>query len=241
MRARRSEPSSPRRRASSSASSTGRRRARRRRSSRRRPRCWRLDQPLCAPSLAAAEPVDVVREPDEHQHQEERDPDRRDALVDLPADRLPRIPSMIEKRMWPPSSGSSGRRFRSARERLIRPSTWRYHVKLTDTTCCDTSTMPTGPETSLRPEPVTIRGKNVIVAFAARQLSPRLCGDRPARAVADGCPPVLEAECVVVADLLRAHRAEHHRLAVTQDGDRDGLSLRSRGSSSETASTFGVG
>src|SRR3954467_14603883 len=40
-----------------------------------------------SPSLASAEPVDVVRKPDEHEHQEERDSDRGDALVDLPADR----------------------------------------------------------------------------------------------------------------------------------------------------------
>src|SRR4051794_4389040 len=40
-----------------------------------------------SPSLASAEPIDVVRKPDEHEHQEERDSDRGDALVDLAADR----------------------------------------------------------------------------------------------------------------------------------------------------------
>src|SRR5262249_39421671 len=47
---------------------------------------WRSEA-IPSPSLAAAESVDVVRKTDEHQHQEERDTDRRNALVDLPADR----------------------------------------------------------------------------------------------------------------------------------------------------------
>src|SRR4051794_9001524 len=40
-------------------------------------------------SLASAQPVHVVREPDEEQEEDERDPDHRDALVDLAADRSP--------------------------------------------------------------------------------------------------------------------------------------------------------
>src|SRR5436190_73842 len=47
---------------------------------------WRSEG-IPSSSLAPAEPVDVVRKTDEHQHQEECDPDGRDALVDLPADR----------------------------------------------------------------------------------------------------------------------------------------------------------
>src|SRR4051812_43103189 len=39
--------------------------------------------------LAAAEPADVVRDPDHEQEQDERDADRGDALVDLARDRLP--------------------------------------------------------------------------------------------------------------------------------------------------------
>src|SRR3954453_22455827 len=35
------------------------------------------------PGLPPAETVDVVREADEHQHQKERDADRRDSFVDL--------------------------------------------------------------------------------------------------------------------------------------------------------------
>ena len=119
-RARRSAPSSPRRRASSSASSTGRRPARRRRSRRRRPGSERSLAIATKSSRALApEPADVVREADEEEQQHERDPDRRDALVDLARDRPAADPLEIENAMWPPSSGSSGSRFRSASERLI--------------------------------------------------------------------------------------------------------------------------
>src|SRR3954453_454311 len=52
---------------------------------------WRSEA-IPSPSLASAEPVDVVRQPDEHQHQEQRDSDRRHALVDLPADRFSAYP-----------------------------------------------------------------------------------------------------------------------------------------------------
>src|SRR5204862_1822537 len=47
---------------------------------------WRSEG-IPSPSLAPAEPADVVRKTDEHQHQEECDPDGRDTLVHLPADR----------------------------------------------------------------------------------------------------------------------------------------------------------
>src|SRR4051812_25417090 len=39
--------------------------------------------------LPAADPAHVVREPDEEEHEHERDADRRDALVDLAGDRAP--------------------------------------------------------------------------------------------------------------------------------------------------------
>src|ERR671930_773121 len=50
------------------------------------PTVMRRSEAIPSASLAAAQPVDVVRKADEHQHQEERDSDRRDALVDLPPD-----------------------------------------------------------------------------------------------------------------------------------------------------------
>src|SRR4051812_44770807 len=48
---------------------------------------WRSEA-IPSSSLASAEAVDVVREADEHQHQEEGDSDRRDPFVDLAAARL---------------------------------------------------------------------------------------------------------------------------------------------------------
>ena len=68
---------------------------------------------------------DVVRRADEEQEQDERDPDDGEALVDLARTARPRTPSMSEKAMWPPSSGSSGSRLSSASERLISASTQR--------------------------------------------------------------------------------------------------------------------
>src|SRR3954453_22198284 len=61
-----------------------------------------------SPSLASAEPVDVVRKPDEHEHEEERDADRGDPLVDLPADRAAAHPlddreqdvAAVERQEW---------------------------------------------------------------------------------------------------------------------------------------------
>src|SRR5690349_22362201 len=47
---------------------------------------WRSEA-IPSSSLASAEAADVVRKADEHQHQEQRDSDRRHALVDLPPDR----------------------------------------------------------------------------------------------------------------------------------------------------------
>src|SRR5437868_370292 len=45
-----------------------------------------VGEPWFPAPLAASETVDVVREPDEHQHQEQRDPDCGDTLVHLPGD-----------------------------------------------------------------------------------------------------------------------------------------------------------
>ena len=52
-------------------------------------------------------------------------------------------------------------------------------MKLIETTRCETSTIPVGPDTSLRPELVTMRGRKVMVARVARQLSSRLCVSAP--------------------------------------------------------------
>src|SRR4051812_29747606 len=49
----------------------------------------RPERPRPAGRLAAAEAADVVRQPDEEEHQHERDPDHRDALVDVACHRLP--------------------------------------------------------------------------------------------------------------------------------------------------------
>ena len=110
----------------------------------------------------------------------EADPDRRDPLVDLPADRLAPYPFHDrERRMRPPSSRSSGRKIQERegeadqakhrevpRERLTRPCR--------DMLLC-------GWGRRLPPPSLTIRGKNVIVAFSVPPVVAEAAAYRPAR------------------------------------------------------------
>ena len=120
--------------------------------------------------LTAAEAVDVVRQAYEHQDEEERDPDRGHALVDLTPDRTAAEPFDDREQDVAAVEGSSGSRFRIASERLISPRICRNSVKVSETAWLETSTIPTGLETSFLPDPVSSLGKNVIVAFVAAQL-----------------------------------------------------------------------
>ena len=78
---------------------------------------------------------------------------------------------MIEKAMWPPSSGNSGSRLSSARERLIRPSTQRYVSQPRSRASEEPRTIPIGLEISSRPEPRTRRLSVPPTSFVISQVS----------------------------------------------------------------------
>src|SRR5436190_15549995 len=179
---------------------------------------WRSEG-IPSPSLAPAEPADVVRKTDEHQHQEECDPDGRDALVDLPADR-PTAQTLHDREEDVPAVERQQREQVEDREREAdQPE----HEQVPGEADRDDA---------LRDVDDPRRPRHLFAARAgddARQEGdgrPRgapvvveAVRERADRPVLGRIPGRLEAEHVPAADLFRVHGTEHLRLLAAQDGE----------------------
>ncbi len=105
--------------------------------------------------------------------------------------RLPVMPSMKEKMMWPPSKGGMGRRFKIPRLRLITPSQKRASANPRPQLWCSICTIPTGPATHLgdrAPEksPVSVRqiSRNVSSkSWTAKRRNNLLCRSSSTKAL----------------------------------------------------------
>ena len=121
--------------------------------------------------LTAAEAVEVVRKADEHQHEEQRDPDRGHALVDLTSDSTAAKPFDDREQDVAAVERQQRQQIQNRQREADQPENLQKQCEGERSTAwLETSTIPTGLETSFLPDPVTSLGKNVMVAFVAVQL-----------------------------------------------------------------------
>src|SRR3954471_11708766 len=179
-----------------------------------------------SPSLASAEPVDVVRKPDEHEHQEERDSDRGDALADIPADRTA-APALDDREQ---DVAAVERQERQEVQQCERQADEAEHEQIPREADGDhllrdvhdpgraRDLLSPGVRHDARQERRSGTRRMTVVFEAAQH--------RTAGPVLRCVPGGLEAEREPVADFLRSDRAEHLGGLAAQHGDGGRLAAR---------------